>query len=86
MYNYPRSDTGETPLYVAAKNGHIDVVRQLINKDLNPDVDLNEFKSLKGDIFDGATPIWVAACNAHEDVVEVLVKISKTLISNASRS
>ena len=74
MYNYPRSDTGETPLYAAAKNGHIDVVRQLINKDLNPDVDLNEFKSLKGDIFDGATPIWVAACNAHEDVVEVLVE------------
>ena len=53
-----------TPLYVAAKNGHIEVVKRLLAK--NADVD-------KARALDGATPLFAAAENGHTEVVKMLL-------------
>ena len=55
---------GETPIYVAARNGHTDIVKTLIPRfpfNINdPDIG-------------GMTPICVAAMNGHTEIVKVLM-------------
>ena len=59
-----QSDTdGETPVYVAAQNGHEAVVQQLVAADAA----LNQSNN------NGATPLFMAAQKGHEAVVQQLV-------------
>ena len=48
------------PLYIAAQNGHIDVVNALLAK---KDIDINKAT------FDGVTPLYIAAENGHIDII-----------------
>jgi hypothetical protein len=56
---------GTTPLYLAAENGHLAVVRYII-EELGVNVDQSE----KG----GATPLIIAACMKHKKVIAYFLK------------
>jgi len=62
--NASRSDNGATPLYVAAQNGHTEVVKLL--QDNNADVNASRTN-------DGSTPLYVVAQNGHTEVVKLLL-------------
>ena len=55
----------ETPLFTAAQNGHIDVVRFLVDVGAAKDQTDNNSR----------TPLWVAARNGHLDIVRFLVEV-----------
>lgn len=55
---------GTTPLYVAACNGHIEVVKVLIAAQ----ADINQARNDTG-----ATPLWIAADCGHTEVVKALI-------------
>ena len=57
------NDNGETPLYVASQNGHVEVVRLLIDAGAL----INQAKN------SGATPILAASQDGHVDVVRLLI-------------
>ena len=56
---------GETPLFIAAHQGHLDVVRHLVEVGAHKDQTTN----------DGETPLWIAAQEGHLDVVRHLVEV-----------
>ena len=56
---------GATPLFIAAQNGHLDVVRHLVEVGADKDKARD----------DGATPLYIAAENGHLDVVRHLVEV-----------
>ena len=80
---------GTTPLYIAAQNGHEQIVQILLEKG-EPNVDLADqvillivsffffyFLSLFYFFFnvkDGTTPLYIAACNGHEQIVQILLE------------
>lgn len=59
------SNYGRTPLHIAAENGHVDVVRWLVE---NTDADINHHAN-KFNI----TPLYLAAKGGHVDVVKCLL-------------
>ena len=63
--NEPNSDW-ETPIYAAAKNGHVEVIEVLAPLADNPDEEN----------LDGETPIYAAAVNGHADVIKILAPLS----------
>jgi hypothetical protein len=61
------SNTGATPLYVAAHKNNLDMVRCLV-KELEAGADINQANR------DGITPLMIAAGAEHERVVAFLIK------------
>ena len=61
----PPDSSGATPLYIAAENGHLDVVRHLV--EVGADKDQANIQ--------GATPLYIAAQKGHLDVVRHLVEV-----------
>jgi ankyrin repeat protein len=57
------NDNGETPLYVASQNGHVEVVRLLI--------DAGALISQANN--NGVTPLSVASAIGHVEVVRLLI-------------
>uniref|UniRef100_A0A3B3TCZ0 Ankyrin repeat domain 29 n=1 Tax=Paramormyrops kingsleyae TaxID=1676925 RepID=A0A3B3TCZ0_9TELE len=58
----PRDD-GATPLFLAAQEGHLTVIRQLLSSGAK----VNHPRE------DGTTPLWMAAQMGHSEVVKVLL-------------
>ena len=56
---------GMTLLYIAAAEGHLEVVRLLVESGANKDQSKTD---------DGATPGFIAAAEGHLEVVRVLVE------------
>ena len=59
------ANAGATPLFTAAQNGKLDVVRILVNVGATKDQPDNNSR----------TPLWVAARNGHLDIVRFLVEV-----------
>ena len=57
------SNDGATPLFIAAQNGHLEIVQFLVESGANKD---------QGTTNDGATPVFIAAQNGHLEIVRVL--------------
>ncbi|KAI2497240.1 serine/threonine kinase [Fragilaria crotonensis] len=64
--NAQRDSDGATALYVASQNGHLEVVRELLQID---DVDVN-LRSTD----DGSTALYIASNEGHVDVVRALLQ------------
>ena len=60
-----RTDTGETPLFTAAREGYLEVVRFLVESGANKD---------QGTTDDGMMPVLIAADEGHLEVVRFLVE------------
>ena len=63
----PQSDSGETPLMIAAKEGSMDIIRLLVTK-YKDDIDINQTSK------DGWTALMYASMNGLACVVEYLAK------------
>ena len=61
--NQAMMETGDTPLYIAAQQGHLDAVRALVDAGASVDQAVD----------DGATPLCIAAEDGHLEVVRALV-------------
>jgi ankyrin repeat protein len=64
-------NNGYTPLMIAAKNGHIDIVDLMINTG----VDVNTQAS------DGKTALFLAAQNGHSNVVRRLLMVKNIYLN-----
>ena len=60
-----KTDDGMAPLYIAAQEGQLEVVRFLLGSGANKD---------QGTTDDGATPLYIAAQEGHLEVVRFLVE------------
>ena len=56
-------NNGSTPLYIASRNGHTELVKLLLAA---PGIDVNQAAN------DGWTPLWSASVNGHTEIVELL--------------
>ena len=64
--NQPRNN-GTTPIYVAAQENHIEVVKLLMYSTNNPNEPCN----------DGTTPIFMAAYENHIEIVKLLMNTTE---------
>lgn len=64
-----RDANGHTPLYLASKEGHVGVVKQLLHKGAMTDAAAG----------DGTTPLWAASFYGHEVVVRMLLEKGASL-------
>ncbi|KAJ3099705.1 hypothetical protein HDU96_010588 [Phlyctochytrium bullatum] len=71
------NNRGETPVYLAACEGHVDVLRILADE---PDP---ESRNLSKARFDRRTPLHAAAARGHKDVVEFLLRQKQKVDINA---
>ena len=71
-----QSGSNETPLCIAARDGHETVVRVLV---IEGNAAVNQADR------DGATPLWIAAKNGHEAAVRFLVTEGNAAVNQAAR-
>lgn len=71
-----------TPLYMAAENGHVGVVKLLVDRGAKIDTKSSiAYDSLSTKKASGWTSLHVAAFNGYLDIVEILVGKDKTLVN-----
>jgi len=64
---------GATPLVMACRNGHYDVVEYLVTR-CNADLEQAGSVAFDGETIEGAPPLWCAAAAGHYSVVKFLVR------------
>lgn len=78
---------GATPLVMAAKNGHYEVVQYLV-ENCHADVEYAGSVTFDGETIDGAPPLWCAAAAGHLDIVKYLIKktanVNSTTLTNST--
>lgn len=78
---------GATPLVMAAKNGHTDVVKYLVEQ-CCADVEYAGSVNFDGETIDGAPPLWCAAAAGHLDIVKYLIQksanVNSTTLTNST--
>eukprot|EP01061_Rhynchopus_euleeides_P015031 TRINITY_DN257_c0_g1_i4.p3 TRINITY_DN257_c0_g1~~TRINITY_DN257_c0_g1_i4.p3 ORF type:complete len:111 (+),score=6.22 TRINITY_DN257_c0_g1_i4:384-716(+) len=67
-------DDGATPCFIAADDGHTDVLRILITEG---QADVNKAKN------DGRTPCFIAAQNGHADALHILIAEGQADVNKA---
>lgn len=65
--------TGATPLVIASRNGHYDIVHYLLYK-THADCEQTGSVIFDGETIEGAPPLWCAAAAGHLQIVKLLVK------------
>ncbi|XP_064474446.1 protein fem-1 homolog CG6966-like [Ornithodoros turicata] len=63
---------GSTPLVMAARNGHLEVIEYLIER-CNADIEQVGSVTFDGETIEGAPPLWCAAAAGYMNVVQSLV-------------
>ena len=78
---------GATPLVMAAKNGHLEVVKFLV-ENCAADVVYAGSVTFDGETIDGAPPLWCAAAAGHLEIVKYLIKksanVNNTTLTNST--
>ncbi|XP_067952052.1 protein fem-1 homolog CG6966-like [Watersipora subatra] len=78
---------GATPLVMAAKNGHYEVVQYLI-ENCGADVEFVGSVTFDGETIDGAPPLWCAAAAGHLNIVKYLIdqcaNVNNTTLTNST--
>lgn len=64
---------GATPLVIAARNGHYEIVYYLLNK-THANCEQTGSVIFDGETIEGAPPLWCAAAAGHLHIVKLLVK------------
>lgn len=79
--------TGATPLVIAARNGHYDIVNWLLTH-TNADVESTGSVIFDGETIEGAPPLWCAAAAGFLKIVKLLVnkgaKVNSTTRTNST--
>lgn len=78
---------GATPLIMACRNGHLDVVRYLLEL-CKADLEQVGCVTFDGETIEGAPPLWCAAAAGHTQIVKYLVEkgsgVNKTTFTNST--
>lgn len=78
---------GATPLIMAARNGHYEVVKYLI-EECKADFTQPGCVKFDGETIEGAPPLWCAAAAGHLEIVEYLVEkgadVNQTTYTNST--
>ncbi|XP_053671645.1 protein fem-1 homolog CG6966 isoform X2 [Anopheles nili] len=78
---------GVTPLLIACRNGHFDVVQYLIKR-CHADVEQSGSVIFDGEKIEGAPPLWCASAAGHTNIVKLLVqhgaKVNSTTKTNST--
>ncbi|XP_052795305.1 protein fem-1 homolog C-like [Mya arenaria] len=78
---------GATPLIMAARNGHFDVAKYLIDH-CGADQEQPGSVTFDGETIEGAPPLWCAAAAGYLNIVQFLVKktasVNKTTLTNST--
>ena len=78
---------GATPLMIASRYGHLDIVKYLI-ENCETDVECGGSVVFDGETIEGAPPLWCAAAAGYFQVVQFLVlhgaKVNNTTITNST--
>ncbi|RWS29884.1 protein fem-1 C-like protein [Leptotrombidium deliense] len=77
-------NNGATPLVIAAKNGHLDVIEYLV-KDCAAEIDQVGNVEFDGETIEGAPPLWCAAAAGHFNVVKALLDFG-AYINNTTKT
>ncbi|KZS14041.1 Protein fem-1 B [Daphnia magna] len=64
---------GATPMLMACRNGHLDVVEYLVER-CGADIEQAGSVTFDGETIEGAPPLWVAAAAGHVHIVRFLVR------------
>ena len=64
---YPDGEQSTTPLIIAARNGHTNVVSTLLDN-YNTDVEAEGVVKFDGHMIEGATALWCAAGAGHQAI------------------
>ncbi|KAK3610172.1 hypothetical protein CHS0354_038811 [Potamilus streckersoni] len=78
---------GATPLIMACRNGHYDVVKYVVDV-CKADIEQVGSVTFDGETIEGAPPLWCAAAAGHLPIVEYLVEkgtdVNKTTLTNST--
>ena len=76
--NQARTNYGDTPLYVASQEGHVEIVKAPLAQ---PNINVNQAQT--DSEWKGISPLWIASFNRHAELVKNLLKKSEIKVNQA---